>query len=161
MLTEEHRAYAYGAGLPKMYCPLSARGALHRLDSSLTSSSAQRKQIGGKCTMFVISWHVAYFPTSLVTLLFEASTPRGPPPLLRSAKKCSSTAPPRARANLYLDKQIDKQSTLFHYQAEKLTTSSGSESTAVVEESRGRRRRKRTIWIPNSFDSKRFTLAPY
>lgn len=42
----------------------------------------------------------------------------------------------RRSANLYLDKQIDKQSTLFHYQAEKLTTSSGSESRAAVEKSR-------------------------
>lgn len=47
--------------LPKTYRSMSVWGALHRLDSSLTSSSAQRKQIGRKCTMFVISWHVAYF----------------------------------------------------------------------------------------------------
>lgn len=53
--------------LPKTYCSLSLWGALHRLDSSLTSSSAQRKQIGWKCTVFVISWHVAYFPPRPVT----------------------------------------------------------------------------------------------
>ena len=39
---------------------------------------------------------------------------------------------------MYLDKQIDKQSTLFHYQAEKLTTSSGSGNRTAVEESRDR-----------------------
>lgn len=40
------------------------------------------------------------------------------------------------RAGLYLDKQIDKQSTLFHYRAEKLTTStnSGSKTAASREE---------------------------
>jgi len=58
--------------------------------------------------------------------------------LPHNAKKCNSAAA-RAGVDLYLDKQIDKESTLFHYCAKKLTTSTNSRSAAAEEKHKGRR----------------------
>lgn len=52
---------------------------------------------------------------------------------LHNAKKCSSAASPRAHTGSYLDKQINTQSTLLHYRAEKLTTGTNSGNTAAAE----------------------------
>lgn len=113
---------------------VSMRATSYRWDSSLTSSSAQRKQIGWKCTMFVISWHVAYFSSLLPCPYLKHQRHRPQ----QWTEKCSSAAPLRACTGLYLDKQIDKQSTLFHYRAEKVNHQLEQRSTAAAESWGGR-----------------------
>lgn len=108
---------------------VSARG-IHRLHSSLNSSKCTKK------TNWLKLYNVCHY---LTCALF--STPNLSLPNLNyrrcrrphNAQKRGAVAEPRARADLYLDKQIDKQSALFHYQEEKLTSSINSGSTTTCE----------------------------
>lgn len=124
---------------PKTYGSLSVWGALHRLESSLTSSSALRKQIGWKCSVFVTGWRVAcFFPEPSCHSQIWGIDASGP---TRSANKCGGTAAPWARTDSYPDKQIDEQSAPFHYRAEKLTTSTSGSGTAAAERPEGEEER--------------------
>lgn len=84
-----------------------------------------------QCLSLVDTWPIFQPVLSRPNLKHRPSGPQ------HNAKKCNSGAPPRVRADLYLDKQIDEQSTLWYYQAEKITSSTDSGSTAAVKSLEG------------------------
>lgn len=116
------------AVLPALtYCLLSVWEAIDLI--KCTKKNKLSENVAG--LSLVDMWPIFHHLLSLCNLKHRRRS------LPHNAQKCNSAAPRRAGVDLYLDKQIDKQSTLFHYQAEKLTTNANSGSTASVETSKG------------------------
>lgn len=121
MLSKEDLPYAPSA-LPKMYCLLSMwhfTVQIHQWphQGHITNKLAENVA----CLSLVDMWPIFH---PFVTPSAKASTLRAAP----QCRKSTGTAPLRTHTDLYLDKQIDKQSTVFHYQPEKLTSSLNSRS---------------------------------
>ncbi len=108
-----------------------------------------------QCLSLVDMWPIFHPLLSLPNLKHRR---HGPP---HSAEKCNSAAPPKAHADLYLDKQIDKQSTLFHYRAEKLTTSINSGSTTAAESREGEEEEEQNNMNSKFIWELTLTLASY
>lgn len=133
MLTKESQPYGCSSPCIDLLLVVSVRGnSQTRFVTDLIKCTKKNKLSENVAGLSLVDmWPIFHHLLSLCNLKHRRRS------LPHNAQKCNSAAPRRAGVDLYLDKQIDKQSTLFHYRAEKLTTNANSGSTASVETSKG------------------------